>query len=226
MSGKFKAWLRVSPSPTTLTESSAIFKQLKSQGQIQAFRQALKSESTSRPSAESNSRLFYTTFAHEPLHLRKSFDVTVYHDLVDPKEADPYNIRGLQNRKPFPAPKTFSCILEKVEEETSRAGRQDNNPWHREFRSEKNHWFQTVLEETGAPPGIARGLSVVEDGSSGDGVRNELPEKSYPQVKKIEMNALMKLWLETVNQPTGQTTKIQQSKFGTVPSSQATDTHD
>jgi len=97
MSSKFAAWLHVTPSPTTIAESSAIYKGLKSQGRVSAFIRATRNDARVDATNSGGSATYYTTFAHEPPRLKWKFEVPVYHDVPDPKEEDPYNIRGLQD---------------------------------------------------------------------------------------------------------------------------------
>lgn len=160
MSGRFAAWLRVAPSPSTLAESSAIFRHLKSKGRVTAFTKDPRDDNK-----DASTALYFTTFAHEPLGLRPDsrFDVQVYHNEINLRDQDPFDIRGLQSRKPLPEPMTFSCHVERMNEAQQRAVEntiKSKNRYHGHFKVQKRHedWLQEAVSETGAPAAIAKAL--------------------------------------------------------------------
>lgn len=160
---RFAVWLRVTPSPLTIAESSAIFKSLKSQGRVTHF------VKYARPSQlNDGSTTYYVALSHEPPSLKTSFEVPVYHNLLSPHDLDPFRIRGLQDRKPFPPPKTFSCRIEHLQTHEGDAGYEVRtaNPYHGSFKVQKHDWLQSIYAETGAPPGVKEGLGLPEENAS------------------------------------------------------------
>ncbi|KAJ9653081.1 hypothetical protein H2198_007695 [Neophaeococcomyces mojaviensis] len=200
MSSKFRAWLHVTPCPRTLAESSAIFKHLKSQGRVSAFIRATQTATGSESPSNGGSTTYYTIFSHEPPHLRTSYNVPVYHDVSNPRDEDPYNIRGLQDRKPFPPPRIFTCTLESVDQNTALLDEKIclNNPYHGPFRVEKNDWFQEVLGEIGAPAGLQQGLGIVGEGTTAEDIHGERAKRKTGRQRRIRMDSLMEPWHEAV----------------------------
>jgi len=148
------------------------------------------------------SATYYTTFAHEPPRLKWKFEVPVYHDVPDPKEEDPYNIRGLQDRKPYPTPRTFICALESAEQVGSEYKNSPlSNQYHGHFRVAKSDWFQEVLAETGAPPGIQHSLGIVEEGTTTENVQDRQIRRNRVRQRRIRMDSLMKPWREATSVP-------------------------
>lgn len=153
------ALLRVRPKPKTLAESSAIFKRLKTKARISSFLRFPASDTKT-------STCFYLAFSRQSTDFdaSKPLEVLVYHNQLDPRDEDPFNIRGLQDRKPLPKPATFHCSVEALTEreaEDIRRQIQRQNPFHGSFtteRKEKDDWLQMVMRETGAPNVIVRGL--------------------------------------------------------------------
>lgn len=202
MSAKFAAWLHVTPAPTTLAESSAVYQVLRKHGRISAF---IRSEYSRREKEKGNtsSATFYTVFPHEPPNLEKSFRVPVYHNLPNARDEDPFNIRGLQTRKPMPEPKTFTCTVEAMAQSTARFEDQamiDESPYHGQFRVQKNDWLRDALFETNAPPGIPKGCAnrVIENEKSidaADTTGGSQPERPARR-RKINMRSLMEMWKE------------------------------
>lgn len=189
MSAKFAAWLRVTPSPVTLAESGAIYQALRAQGRINTF---IKRNGTGDRigGQQSPSSTYYAVFSREPPSLRMTFDVPVYHSLSSARDEDPFNIRGLQDRKPMPTPKTFKCTLERAQPDEVKLQEENirkHNPLYGPFKVEKNSWLRDVLVNSGATPAIANGCSIrISGGSSTDhsqGQRNNVdmtnPESNY-----------------------------------------------
>lgn len=175
--------VRVTPSPTTLAESSAVFRKLKDFGQVRSFIEApshlnsarmlragrlisASAGKTTKSQDVAGSSLYYAVIANPSPTLNSSltFDAPVYHDLRNPKDEDPFNIRGLQDRKPYPEPITFSCVLEQINDQDRRNQIESllkaNNPYTEEFRTvqEQNDVLQSVLRDTKAPLPVIRGL--------------------------------------------------------------------
>lgn len=206
MSTKFAAWLRVFPAPTTLAESSAIYQALSKQGRISTF---IKSENAGRGQKEDHhgsTSTFYAVFPHEPPTLRMAFEVPVYHNLPSARDEDPFNIRGFQNRKPMPPPRTFVCVIERASREEAKSQEEAmkrRNPYHGHFNVEKDSWLQDVLVETNAPPGVPKGcaMRIVDDTSivspESAGVKSQPEEREKPQ--KINMGSLLEMWKEATS---------------------------
>lgn len=160
LSNSIATLVRVTPSPTTLAESSAVFRKLKDYGQVRSF---IKAPAYLK---HAGSSLYYAVIANTSptLHSSLKFNVPVYHDLRDPKDEDPFNIRGLQDRKPYPEPVTFVCTLEQIDDQDRRKQIENalkvQNPYTEEFRTaqEKDDDLQSVLRDTKAPLPAIRGL--------------------------------------------------------------------
>lgn len=204
MSNTFAAWLHVTPSPTTLAESSAVYQALSKHGRISAFIRS----TTARRAQEEDSNgtsTFYTVFPHEPPGLQRTFQVPVYHDLPIARDEDPFNIRGLQNRKPMPAPKTFTCLMEvadRSEVKSQEEAMTRENPYHGHFKVQKNDWLWEALSETNAPPGVPKGCAtrILEDVNNIDAFTNSSEGVTRPAEKptrrKINMRSLREMWKE------------------------------
>ena len=159
-STRFATFLRVTPIPKTIAESSAIFKHLKTRGRVLSFIRAPHREQ------DGCSASYYAVFSgNHPVNIEQnsSFDVPVYHNLPKPRDEDPFNIRGLQSRKPFPQAVTFKCTIEGVEgreRATVDESIKKENPFHGHFKTLKadQDWLQEVLQETGTPFAIVKAL--------------------------------------------------------------------
>lgn len=194
MASKFAAWLRVKPAPTTVNVSNAVFKHLKKQGRLITF--------IRKPtSPEQDEAYYYTVFAHEPPSLITEFAVSVYHDLQKPEDADPFNIRGLRDRKPNPDPLELQCKLEPVpKQEMEREAEWINqqSPYRGSYfidYKNQSKKLNDLYENIGAPPGVAR--------SVGDWTRipgqkpaPPPPENEGGKVRRLKMHALMEGWRE------------------------------
>lgn len=160
LSNSIATFVRVTPSPRTIAESSAVFRKLKEYGQVTSF---IKGPHYLE---RAHSQLYYAVLANTSPTLNPplKFDVPVYHGLQDPKDEDPYNIRGLQDRKPYPEPIKFACTVEQIDDLERRKQVEDylrlKNPYREEFRTawEADDDTQTVLRETKAPLPLLRGL--------------------------------------------------------------------
>ena len=215
---KFAAWLRVVPPPTTISESSAILKHLKtqghSQGQSQGNRQAQGRVKTfiraktghpykdkDKTSSSSDSATYYTTFTYRPTP--QTFSVPVHHNHTLPHTLDPFNIRGLKDRKPHPQPTTFTCTLEPAsshDASTYAAQIKKENPYHGSFRVAFSDWLQDVYGETGAPPGAkqALGVQLSESEAADERKERDMGHGGLGTNNKLKMNSLMRTWREAV----------------------------
>lgn len=245
--GRFAAWLRVTPPPTTLAESSAIYKHLKTQGPglVTTFIKAnAKIGATGKADAVADSRpndangsptvprdrdgdivkyastngagtdletdtaSYYAVFTHSQALSSGPFSVPVYHNLPSPRDLDPFNIRGLQDRHPYPAPKTFTCHLSPAgQNDTYGEQIKQDNQYHGSFKVAYTDWLQDVYHETGAPAGVKEGLGLAlseeEAAKEAERVaerrRNDPDPRSNPRKeRKIKMNSLMDAWFEAI----------------------------
>lgn len=203
MSARLATWLRVTPSPTTLAESSAIYQALSKQGRLSVFAKCKDLSIEQRTDSRDSTSTFYAVFPHEPPTLRTTFEVPVYHGLPSARDEDPFNIRGLQDRKPMPAPKTFSCVLEKVRMKDIRLHEEaivKENPYHGHFAVEDEGCLEGVLTDLNAPPGVARGCAIripktdTAVPSCESEIRDEPTKPS--KARKINMSSLMDTWHE------------------------------
>jgi len=142
-----QARVLVSPKPMSLSDTSAILKALQSFGPVSNFLNPrympyLKSKSQTE---------FYVTFkeseALDKARIANPLVVDVGHDAVDPEEADPFNVRGLWDRKKVER-KTFTCI---VYSDIRKRRTVEANPYHGPFRVDRLAVsFQDLLRQ-GAP---------------------------------------------------------------------------
>lgn len=104
----------------------------------------------------------------------------------------------------MPAPKTFTCVLEPATRSEVRSQQEamiKENPYHGHFKVKKDHWSQTVLNETNAPPGVAKGCAARVDGDDvnnsavHESEKSDLPAR-FPKPRKINMRSLMEMWQE------------------------------
>ena len=217
---KFAAWLRVAPAPTTISESSAILKHLKTQGygqgQSQAQRQAQGRVKTfirakaghpyeDKDNTTSTSATYFTTFTHRPTP--QIFSVPVHHNHLSPHALDPFNIRGLKDRKPHPQPTTFTCTLEPAsshDASTYAAQIKKENPYHGSFTVAFSDWLQDVYGETGAPPGVkqALGVKLSETEAAEERGERRIGHGGLETNSKLRMNSLMRTWKEAVDDET------------------------
>lgn len=191
MSSKFAVWLRVKPPPATLAESRAIFKHIQARGRVTAFTKTPRHEHDD----DSKTASYYTVFAHEPpsLRVKLQFDVPVYHDLPSLRDEDPFNIRGLQDRKPWPSPVNFTCTFERLNQNEVHAVEKQlstDNPFHGSFKVKRaeDDWLQEVMSETGASPGIVKGLGQMEEYTTSglEGDRDQLDKnKNFENANSV-----------------------------------------
>lgn len=159
LSNSIATFVRVTPPPKTLAESSAVFKRLKEYGRVTSF---ARGPSQFR---RNDSSLYYAVLANPSPKLNRplTFDVPIYHNQRDPKDEDPFNIRGLQDRKPWPEACTLTCNVEQIDED-QRTQVEDylksKNPYACQFHTvaEKYDRLQAVLRDTKAPLPVINGL--------------------------------------------------------------------
>jgi len=141
-----QARVLVSPKPMSLSETSAILNTLQSFGPVSNF---LNPRYTPYFKSKSQTE-FYVTFkeseALDKARIANPLVVDVGHDAVDPEEADPFNVRGLWDRKE--ERKTFTCI---VYSDIRKRRIVEANPYHGPFRVDRLAVsFQDLLRQ-GAP---------------------------------------------------------------------------
>jgi len=117
----FIARVLVSPPTTSLTESTAIVKQLQAFGRPAAFSRATHPAALNDEHQEEFDLVYLSS--DQLLHACSLSPITirVNHNLPDPRIVDPYNVRGLQDRK-HPVPKTFVCRVNKRDNDYAYAG--------------------------------------------------------------------------------------------------------
>lgn len=172
----FVARLRVSPPTTSLSESTALLKRLQSVAHPAAFSKA------THPAAVKHDRhqefdLVYLSL-QQLLHVCKLSPITVQvnQNLPDPTIQDPYNVRGLQDRKQL-LPKTFTCHIDKRDDGYTFSGR---NLLSNPFAPSNMSSLYQGLQESKAPETLidAFGASAFGDGHMEDLV---LPDQKQPE---------------------------------------------
>ncbi len=158
--------LVISPPPTTLGESTAVLKKLKSFGHVFSFTPSLMQEMRQVHPAPDNEQLemnvvFSSLESVDKAQAASPFTVKVNHGLPDPRIEDPYNVRSLQSRKQ-PRPKTMVCQIE--------LQGADLPTGHNILSSGFSPSIQTRLYQSlidlNPPPGIAVGLGVFHNDHS------------------------------------------------------------
>jgi hypothetical protein len=142
-----QARILVSPKPVSLSETSAILKALQSFGPVSNFLNP-RYMPYLKPKSQTE---FYVTFkeseALDKARMANPLVVDVGHDAVDPDEADPFNVRGLWDRKKVER-KTFTCF---VYPDGKNRRPVEANPYHGPFRVDRLAVsFQDLLRQ-GAP---------------------------------------------------------------------------
>ncbi len=143
----------VTPTPTTLLESTAVLKALQRFGPVSTFlnpRYVLALEDRTR-------NTFYTIFAEakalEHAKAASPLAFEVGRDAVDPKEADPFNLRGLWGRKQVER-KTFLCEVHQDYPKSSQNRHRrviEENVYHGPFRLDRLAVSFEDLMKQGAP---------------------------------------------------------------------------
>lgn len=158
----FVARLVVRPHTTSLSESTAILRHLQTVGRPAAFSKATD------PAALKNDHqqefdLVYTS-RDQLLHVCNLSPITVKvnHNLPDPTIQDPYNVRGLQDRKQ-PLPKTFTCHIDQRDDGYTYTGQ---NLLSNAFAPSNMSRLYQGLQESKAPNTLidAFGASALGDG--------------------------------------------------------------
>ncbi|KAK5047815.1 hypothetical protein LTR84_006480 [Exophiala bonariae] len=158
----FVARLLVSPPTTSLSESTAVLKRIQSVGHPAAF------SKITNPAAGKNDRhqefdLVY--LSRQPLlRVCKLSPVTIQvnQNFPDPTIQDPYNVRGLQDRKQ-PPPKTFTCHIDVRDDGYTYSGQ---NLLSKSFAPSNLSSLYQALQESQAPKTLidAFGASATGDG--------------------------------------------------------------
>ena len=145
-----QARIHIEPTPKTLSESTAILKALQAFGTLTTFINP-RYVPTARSGQCSDSFAIYS----EDSSLTKAISagplsVEVGHDQVDPREADPFNMRGLQGRK-LVERKTFKCSILVDEDESRHKEIVEANPYHGPFKVDRYSSSVQDLIGQGAP---------------------------------------------------------------------------
>lgn len=152
--------LVISPPPTTLGESTAVLKKLKSFGHVLSFTPSPLQEMHQVHPAPNNEQLemnvvFSSSESIDKAQAASPFTIKVNHGLPDPRVEDPYNVRNLQSRKQ-PRPKTMLCQLE-LQGADLPAG---HSILSTGFSPSVQSRLYQSLTNLNPPPGIAAGLGV------------------------------------------------------------------
>lgn len=136
----FATILRVTPAPSTISESRAVLQHLnKHHGKVTTFfhaRDGLGKGEHGEVTTFSHARdglredehgddgttasTFYALFARSPSSstdggdVETRFSISANHDIPSAAALDPFNIRGLRSRKPHPPPRDFTCTMTRV----------------------------------------------------------------------------------------------------------------
>lgn len=173
----YTARLRVTPSPATLSETFAILSELKQFGTIATFVQDVttqQSASSDPDQANANGKpysIVYTTLAPRLQTIRVesakdhsksslNFNVSANAVYPNPRDLDPYNVRGLLQRKPRPEAVTFACTLTLEQETKPHPGAdilgytEHSGP----FSVDRDDGYAWVLAKSNTPAGLIAGL--------------------------------------------------------------------
>ena len=180
---RFAALIHVQPSPKTLAETSAIFKHLKTFGRVTTF---IKDPSPLNAQTQANPSRYYVEIANEipSLFSGKKFDVSVHHNLPNPRDEDPLNLRGLQDRKRWLEPVQFDCTVLQIQEDeqaTIRKLLKDQNPYRENFTVSKADCLPQVLRDINAPPRIIKGMGRLQSALSKSVSTSKIGKKSAVQ---------------------------------------------
>lgn len=106
----------------------------------------------------------------------------------------------------MPAPKNFSCVIERVHQKKIKSQEEaiiGGHPYHGHFAVEKDGQLEDVLVKMNAPPGLERGcgIRIQDDGvtvpSHGSNRQEEFAQRS--KARKINMGSLMDMWREATS---------------------------
>ena len=156
------ARLVISPSPTTLGESTAVLKRLQTFGRVISFTAPSTRETRQGHLVPENDQsevdvVFSSRETFLTAQAAGAFTVKVNHDLPDPVAEDPYNVRYLQSRKQ-PTPKTMVCRIEK--DAGTMFSLSGQNILSSGFSPSVNTRLYQSLTDLKAPKGLAAGLGV------------------------------------------------------------------
>jgi hypothetical protein len=177
MSIVYAARLNVKPCPSTLSETFAILLRLKEFGVVNTFYQIQRARK--RPTdnqdlhqdGENNYSVTYTSLSSfetkELLREELEFGVAANFDHPDPRDLDPYNIRGLLERKPQPKLQIFKCKLIPGQEQDDTKIRdkcEEPNPYQGRFLVDRHSIFDEILAKSNTPPALIDGLLPIVEG--------------------------------------------------------------
>ncbi|EXJ92685.1 hypothetical protein A1O3_01237 [Capronia epimyces CBS 606.96] len=157
------ARVTITPSPVTLSESTAVLKRLQSFGPVTSFTKVVP-KNGSTVNADNTDETEVDVVFSSPETVQKAcdaspFTVMVSQDVPDPHVADPYNVRNLQSRRQ-PKPNSMSCRVRLQELDDSLFSGQ--NILSSGFSpSNRTRLYQSLLDVK-PPPNIMDGLGVLE----------------------------------------------------------------
>lgn len=153
------ARLLVSPAPRTLTHSLSILQHLQAFGEVTSFlnpRYLPRQPGTSDCGPTTNSTATILAIFSSPDALQNALKTPVTtvlsgHDYPDPKEEDPFNIRGLQDRIP-PTQQSFRVeISPDRDPDNHHASLVKSNPFSGPFSLDRSAPVYADLKQSGAP---------------------------------------------------------------------------
>lgn len=131
-----QARLHVTPPPITLAETNAILKALQSFGPVSAFLSPLYVPGLRACPRSTFYAIFNESKALEKAKAASPITVQVGHDFADPKEVDPFNLRGLWDRKQVER-KTFHCAVHGETDPYRHTRIVEENLYHMPFRLDR-----------------------------------------------------------------------------------------
>lgn len=196
MSIKFITRVLVKPAPTTLVETSAVLRRLKSYGLVESFVQ----EKLAKPLSVNDGACYRVEFKQRPSALDTEFDVPVYHNVLSVQDEDPFNLRGIKNRKPPAKPTTFHCACGPISTHPLTESRQADgvNPYRGQYVLNTSSLPRDLCEIyglAGAPYGLARAFTHFPPDNSFDAPPTVQHEQATSP-NGIKMDALMVSWKE------------------------------
>jgi len=150
------AKVSVIPPPSTLAESAAVLRKLQSFGRVTAF--AKCAGRGDREEVQDFDVLFSSPEQVAHACRDSPFAVAVNHDLPNPADIDPYDVRGLQQRKQ-PRPASMTCEVAAVGREWEKEGFARRGLLDAPSSQKDKGRLYEVLLEAAAPQGLAAGLS-------------------------------------------------------------------
>ena len=102
----------------------------------------------------------------------------------------------------MPAPKTFSCVIEKTQPNRVKSEEitmSKENPYYGHFTVEKEGCIEGVLAEMNAPPGLARGCGVRIKEVVAAGNISAHESDVQGTARKINMGSIMDMWRDAMS---------------------------